>query len=168
MTRKKYRSMLAIQLSIGLAIDGRHVQVDFTGGANGRQKIKPTFITSDPVLQEALEKSGGMNVHYFLESTEEVKDENPTTPAAPEPPTPPTPAGETTSDVPNVFGDEGETTAPNDIQSFGGITSAEVTNAQDAKAYLMARFPGQTAQMPNKPAILNEANRLGVFFPNWK
>jgi len=169
--------MLAIQLSVGLAVDGKPVQVDFIGGANGLQKIKPTFITSDPVLQEALEKSGAMNVHYFLESTEEIAEENPFppyVPTIPEPPQAPTPPDQATGDAPNIFGDEGETEEPketpiaNENQSFGGIVPADVTNSQDAKAYLMARFPGQTAQMPNKPAIINEANRLGVNFPNWK
>lgn len=161
MTRKKYRSMLAIQLSVGLAIDGRHVQVDFTGGANARQKIKPTFITSDPVLQDALEKSGGMNIHYFLESTETTPDEvvEPIVPEVPlTPVVPEVPEAQPTPEVPDVFGAAEET----------GFTAAEVTNAQDAKAYLNEKFPGQVGQMPNKAAVLSEANRLKVSFPNWK
>lgn len=167
MTRKKYRSILAVHLSIGITVNGQPTTIDFDGGANGLQKILPYYITSNPDVQAALESSSGFNQYYRLEKVETTPDEV-VEPVVPEPPTPPTPAGETTGDIPNVFGDDGETPAPNDNQSFGGITSAEVTNAQDAKAYLMARFPGQTAQMPNKPAILNEANRLGVFFPNWK
>ena len=177
MTKKKYRSILAVHLSIGITVKGQPMTIDFDGGANGLQKILPYYITSNPDIQAALEASSGFNQYYRLEKVETTPDEvvEPVVPEAPSTPVvPEVPEVQPTPEVPDVFGDKGDVTdletptATDANQSFGGITPAEVTNGQDAKAYLMARFTGQVGQMPNKPAILNEANRLGVTFPNWK
>ena len=123
------------------------------------QKILPYYTTSNPDIQAALESSSGFNQYYRLEKVETTPDEVVETivpePVAPEPSTPEAPS---TPEVPDVFGATEET----------GFTAAEVTNAQDAKAYLNEKFPGQVGQMPNKAAVLSEANRLKVSFPNWK
>ena len=172
MTKKKYRSILAVHLSIGITVNGKPTTIDFDGGANGLQRILPYYITSNPDIQAALESSSGFNQYYRLETVETTPDEvvKPITPEVPsdgenskpaETPVPPVVepiGGTTTPEVPDVFGATEET----------GFTAAEVTNAQDAKAYLNEKFPGQVGQMPNKAAVLSEANRLKVSFPNWK
>lgn len=167
MVTKKYRSIISVYLSIGLLINGKSATIDFIGGANGQHKTMPYFITSDPDVQKALDTSPGLNVHYRLESVETTPDEQPEhselipDPSGVEGLDPSTPAPV----IDNIFNLDDD---PPIEPATGDMIVSGITNAQDAKAYLSEMFPGKVGQMPNKSAVLSEAIRLKVSFPDWK
>ena len=163
MVTKKYRSTISVYLSIGLLINGKSATIDFIGGANGQHKTLPYFVTSDPDVQEALDTSPGLNVHYRLESVETTPDVTPQQPELP-PDVTPQDNGEA-SEIDDIFNQDDN---PPIEPATGDMIVSGITNAQDAKAYLTETFPGKVGQMPNKAAVLSEAMRLKVSFPDWK
>lgn len=163
MVTKKYRSTISVYLSLGLLINGKSATIDFIGGANGQHKTLPYFVTSDPDVQEALDTSPGLNVHYRLESVETTADKNPKQPELPPDITPQ--ETEKASEIDDIFNLDD---APPIEPAADGVIVPGITNAQDAKAYLTETFPGKVGQMPNKAAVLSEAMRLKVSFPDWQ
>ena len=160
----RYRSLGSVYLSLGLTIEGKSVTVDFIGGSGGYAKRLPFFQTSDPAIQQAMEKSSGLGLYYTVEWEEITADEKPKTPEQPEKQAD-TCQVDTGIDGIDVFGD---ITPDASTPPTGEIIAEGITNAQDAKAYLTEMFRGQVGQMTNKTSILAEAKRLGVSFVDWK
>jgi len=57
MARFVYQSLKFVTLSVYLKIEGRAFRVLFEGGQQTPQKICGKFITTDPVIQSALERT---------------------------------------------------------------------------------------------------------------
>lgn len=115
------------------------VRIDFTGGAINSTGIYPAQYTTDnPLFQRAIECSDAFRSGEIKRGRVEVLDNG-------------------NKDV--AAAAEPETKC---------VVAAEVTNMQQACAYLMAEpYNCQLAQLQNKNSIKSVAKANSVSFPNW-
>lgn len=115
------------------------VRIDFTGGAINSTGIYPAQYTTDnPLFQRAIENSDAFRCGEIKRGRVEVIDDG----------------GESTVAVT-------EPEAKCDV-------AADVTNMQQARAYLMAEpYNCPLSQLQNKNAIKSVAKANSVSFPNW-
>lgn len=115
------------------------VRIDFTGGAINSTGIYPAQYTTDnPLFQRAIENSDAFRCGEIKRGRVEVIDDG----------------GESTVAVT-------EPEAKCDV-------AADVTNMQQARAYLMAEpYNCSLSQLQNKNAIKSVAKANSVSFPNW-
>lgn len=115
------------------------VRIDFTGGAINSTGIYPAQYTTDnPLFQRAIENSDAFRCGEIKRGRVEVIDDG----------------GESTVAV-----TEPETKCD---------VAADVTNMQQARAYLMAEpYNCPLSQLQNKNAIKSVAKANSVSFPNW-
>ena len=117
------------------------VRIDFTGGAINSTGIYPAQYTTDnPLFQRAIESSDAFR------------------------------CGEIKRGKVDVIEDDGNI-AVQVVEGDGEVQcdiAAEVTNMQQARAYLMAEpYNCQLSQLQNKNAIKSVAKANSVSFPNW-
>lgn len=117
------------------------VRIDFTGGAINSTGIYPAQYTTDnPLFQRAIESSDAFR------------------------------CGEIKRGKVDVIEDDGNI-AVQAVEGDGEVQcdiAAEVTNMQQARAYLMAEpYNCQLSQLQNKNAIKSVAKANSVSFPNW-
>lgn len=146
MEKKIYRATRAYQKTVALSIDGKRVFCDFRYGSKYPVSVKASFITSDPKIQEALEKSPLFNVDYVLESVKvkTIQEGNPVV---------------VESKVPEQKEEKSsETIIP------------EVDTVQKAREYLVQNYPNMVklSEITTVAKINAFANPLGVFFPELK
>ncbi len=118
------------------------VRIDFTGGAINSTGIYPAQYTTDnPLFQRAIESSDAFRCGEIKRGRVDVLDDDGNAAAA---------ASE----------------ADDQAQQFD--VAAEVTNMQQARAFLMAEpYNCQLSQLQNKSAIKSVAKANSVSFPNW-
>ena len=117
------------------------MRIDFTGGAINSTGIYPAQYTTDnPLFQRAIESSDAFR------------------------------CGEIKRGKVDVIEDDGNI-AVQAVEGDGEVQcdiAAEVTNMQQARAYLMAEpYNCQLSQLQNKNAIKSVAKANSVSFPNW-
>ena len=117
------------------------VRIDFTGGAINSTGIYPAQYTTDnPLFQRAIESSDAFR------------------------------CGEIKRGKVDVIEDDGNI-AVQAVEGDGEVQcdiAVEVTNMQQARAYLMAEpYNCQLSQLQNKNAIKSVAKANSVSFPNW-
>ena len=117
------------------------VRIDFTGGAINSTGIYPAQYTTDnPLFQRAIESSDAFR------------------------------CGEIKRGKVDVIEDDGNI-AVQAVEGDGEVQcdiAAEVTNMQQARAYLMAEpYNCQLSQLQTKNAIKSVAKANSVSFPNW-
>ena len=115
------------------------VRIDFTGGAINSTGIYPAQYTTDnPLFQRAIEGSDAFRCGEIKRGRVEVLDEG---------------------------GNAAAAAAEPETQC---VVAAEVTNMQQARAFLMAApYNCPLAQLQNKNAIKSVAKANSVSFPNW-
>ena len=139
--KKTYVSLRTISLNTSV-IDktGKAHQIGFENGTTTPFKRYGKFTTSDPLIQEALEKDGGFNKYFALESVEEEKKAS------------------TNQNQPN--GNDGD----DDGQA---LLLDEITTVAQARDYLVGLNDGLTKTfLKNKEVVLEEATKRGITFPN--
>ncbi len=139
--KKTYVSTRTISLNTSV-IDknGKAHQIAFEHGTTTPFVRFGKFSTTDPIIQEALEKDGGFNKLFALESVEEDKK-------APE-----TPAQDP---------DKGDKTPEE------GTSLEEITTVAQARDYLVGLNDGLSkTYLKNKEVVLEEAEKRGIKFPN--
>ena len=117
------------------------VRIDFTGGAINSTGIYPAQYTTDnPLFQRAIESSDAFR------------------------------CGEIKRGKVDVIEDDGNIAA-RAVEGDGEVqcdVATDVTNMQQARAYLMAEpYNCQLSQLQNKNAIKSVAKANSVSFPNW-
>ena len=115
------------------------VRIDFTGGAINSTGIYPAqYTTENPLFQRAIENSDAFRCGEIKRGRVEVVEDEKT---------------------PAVVDAE---------PAVQCNVVAEVTNMQQARAYLMAEpYNCQLSQLQNKNAIKSVAKANSVLFPNW-
>ncbi len=139
--KKTYVSTRTISLNTSV-IDknGKAHQIAFEHGTTTPFVRYGKFSTTDPIIQEALEKDGGFNRLFALESVEETKK----APAAP------------------AQGSDGGNKDPENNTAL-----EEITTVAQARDYLVGLNDGLTkTYLKNKEVVLEEAGKRGITFPN--
>ena len=115
------------------------VRIEFAGGAINSTGIYPAQYTTDnPLFQRAIECSDAFRCGEIKRGRVEVIEDK---------------------------SDAAETPAEPEVQCD---VATEVTNMQQARAYLMAEpYNCQLAQLQNKNSIKSGAKANSVSFPNW-
>ncbi len=153
-THKTYQSIQYPYYYTNVVIDGKMIRIGFESvSKRGSYYIYGKFGTSDPRIQEELEKSPAFNVRYRLIDTKEYNDGNPMD----------TPQGDSdkTSQDDTKFPSSKD---PDDKQSV-----PEVTRVQEARDWLVKNINEVTyTQVRNKEMVLRVAKEYKVSFPNLK
>lgn len=183
---KTYQSKTFISRSINIDVDGKKRVISFIGGVVYPRKVCGFYTTSDPKEQKALESHPGFGSKFILitEEKKDVKQVEPITLLEQQ---------ETTEEINDVVDDlpeDAETTVDTEENSkeendateehieeeqteettvnHDVVEVLEVEKVQEAKDYLMNKFPGEFThrQLANKEMILNAAKERNITFPN--
>jgi hypothetical protein len=164
-TKKTYRSLHALELTLCVNVGGRDIYCEFTGGVNQPQRLNGSYSTSSLAIQTALEKHPRFKNAFDI--TKIVNIDSPNEGQA------------------KIMGPEGDLIANVPLGSI--IVDAEppkeepiikntetdqyvsqVTNGQQAKDELNKTFGVPWSRLKNLTQTRSEAAKLNIVYPNWK
>jgi hypothetical protein len=154
--RKTYELIHNQYLSTYVMIGNKKVLVEFTTTNGYNPNIKGTFTTSNHYVIAALESSPRFGVKYRLKNFEEVKEDTDDLQyrdieEKTEGPVPPEEKKEEIGTIPDL--------------SPEVVSAGQVSNVQQAKEYLKAKYPELTArQLLNKAAVIAVADEKNIKF----
>ena len=180
---KTYQSKKFINRTININVDGKERSVTFTGGMMYPRKVCGVYTTTSAKEQAAIESHPGFGSNFILiseekqkkeeikpidlviESVDEIQEE----------------VEETTEEITEEvieetveneeIEDDNTDEVTEEVQEESGVKEVfEVEKVQDAKNYLMEKYPDEFThrQLANKTMILNAAKDKDISFPNIK
>lgn len=147
MPKKKYRSKYTLSLSVAIKIDGENRFIDFDGGYVHPRRMNGTYSTSNPKIQESLEKHPFYKKEFDLVKVFESPEEKAVTKEAKEPV-------------------EEATVIEAAPQKDDHIVS-EAANGQQAKEELNKKHGIPWSRLKNLEMVRAESKILGIIYPNW-
>lgn len=160
-TKKIYRSIHSLSLTICVKVDGSDVYCDFSGGMNSPRRLNGSFGTSNPKLQAAIEKHPRFGVSFNLSKVVNIGNPDP------EPATIVTPDG-TNINVPvgSVVVEPEVKEQPEPEKEVENYIS-QAKNGQEAKNELNRKFQVPWSRLKNLTQTRSEAAKLNIVYPNW-
>ena len=154
---KRYQLLKGFSLSTHFLVDGKSVNVQFSGGMRAPYLVRGRFSTSSPELQEAIESSKSFGEQYKLEHTDY---ENPEDANVEE--TPVLPEQDIAAEEEAPAEEEALT---EDQPADGPVDHPEIETVGAAKQILLEMFKDiKPGMLPNRVKLLEVAKERGHSF----
>ena len=160
-TKKTYRSIHALSLTVCINVDGREIYCDFNGGFNSPRRQNGSFATSNPKIQAALERHGRFKTHFDISKV--VQMESPANEVIVV-----TPEGIKIGVPQGSVIVEPEPVPEPEISPEPDKYISRVKNGQEAKDELNKKFGVPWSRLKNLTQTLSEASKNNVVYANWK
>lgn len=160
---KTYQAIGWISIKKEIVINGKHIKILFTGGKRHPKKVFGTYQTDDKAIQKALESDPQFNKDYRLMGKKTPVEQNPSADEA---------IAFLKKENERLQRENSELKAEINLMKKPEEEKVRlvegVTNAQQAKDYLVKEFGHDPEKLKNKMLIMNASKKYKVAFPDWK
>ena len=162
---KRYNLIHQFRLETYVKVNGEMIPISFAGG-NKRFNRNGFYVTSDPQVQEALEKDVAYGGQWTLDKNTLYKMSQEPTVLVDEPV--PYVSHPVAAEIPDGNITTATFTVPEPANTADPVLD-EITNYTLAKNYILEKFPGtQRPEIISADKLRAFAKDKGITFPNWK